>query len=144
MKVSISIKRNLRCDRCKKIKGNVLFNIHHNLYWCTDCIKNTKWSNFKILSKGNKMGDYYIYAWKDRITGEVYYVGKGHNKRLHQRRVDKDLNKLREEGRIIICKLEEHICFEKDAYDREAYYTRYYKKLGQAKYNKVIGRGLKE
>lgn len=139
-----------RCSRCGRF-NNVFFKVINNKLFCLRCCK-VKRETSKNLTKN----DYYVYAWKDIDTNEVYYVGKGRGERAIQKRYTpyrgvsqgklsnkKILDKLRDEGKIRINILEDNL-IEEEAYELEAYYTRLYKGLGQCKYNKVIGRGYKK
>lgn len=138
-----------RCNVCKDFYMIDKFN--PNKYQkdgfysnCINCTKNRLTNNYKRRLR-YVHHDYYVYAWINNRTNEVYYVGKGRGDRAYiTKRREGELTKLKEEGHIKIVILEENIYEEEKAYELEAYYTRLYKGLGQCKYNKVIGRSLRE
>lgn len=84
---------------------------------------------------------YYVYAWRIKETGEVFYVGKGHGKRMRQNGQHNRNHLFKEIVANNECEpfILESGLTEELAYDRERYYINYYKKTGQAVANITDG-----
>lgn len=105
-----------KCKSCNK-KG--LFLRVNKDGICTKCEKKTESEDLKFLksmiqigptyvgtSTGDKVrNDYYVYQWKIKDTGEIFYVGKGRGNRAntrHERAYEAESIKDRYETEVII------------------------------------------
>jgi uncharacterized protein YxeA len=83
--------------------------------------------------------EFYVYAWKFRDTGNVFYVGKGKGRRYKE---TKDRNdkfiKYVNKFDCHVEKLAENLS-ESDAYQKEIELIAYYKSIGQCDCNFTIG-----
>lgn len=79
---------------------------------------------------------FYIYRWINAENNEVFYVGKGSRQRLtqlsHRNRLVK---KYLEENKNWYSEIIEYLEDEKEAFNKEDYWIKYYKNLGQATCN---------
>src|SRR5258706_788556 len=81
------------------------------------------------------LNKHYVYAWFNKETDNVFYIGKGSGrraKRLNRRKIDfrREYNKYDCDYKILEDNLDEDV-----AYEREIYYIEKYKEINQAQCN---------
>lgn len=82
---------------------------------------------------------YYVYVWKIKNTGEVFYVGKGCGNRYKSMKDRNNHYKNIRKKYDCECEIVKYFDDENKAYDYELELGKYYKSIGQARACHVLG-----
>lgn len=84
-------------------------------------------------------GKYYVYIWKTKYNGEVFYVGKGSGNRWKSMKNRNNHFKNIRKKYDCECEIVKYFNDEEDAYNYELELGEYYKSIGQARACHVLG-----